>query len=106
MSQDILNKALLDAVIGNHLDTVKSLLEQGADPNYSEDEAEIRPLHFAAIYNSPDVVPLLIMAGANTQALTEYNDTPLMIATRYGHLGVSESLQHLSDISEALKTEQ
>src|SRR3990167_11298087 len=93
MNDDKLNKELLDAVIGNHVHMVKHLLEQGADPNYFEDEAQIQPLHFAALYNSPDVIPLLIMAGANIQAKTEYDDTPLMIAERHDHQEVVQALK-------------
>ena len=93
MPEDKLNKELLDAVIGNHFHTVKRLLENGADPNYFEDEAHIRPLHFAALYNSPDVVPLLVMAGADLHATTEYEDTPLMIAQRHDHQEVVDILR-------------
>lgn len=85
MSTENMNKELLDAVIGNHSITVKELLEQGADPNYFEDDAQIRPLHFAALYNSAEVIPLLVVAGASLSATTEYDDTPLMIAERHGH---------------------
>lgn len=87
------NKDLLDAVIGNHFHTVKCLLERGADPNYFEDDAQIRPLHFAALYNSPDIIPLLIMAGADIHATTEYNDTPLTIAERHEHPEVVQVLK-------------
>lgn len=93
---DALNQTLLDAVIGNHKAKVKNLLEEGANPNYFEDEAHIQPLHFAALYNSPDVVPLLVMAGANLHSETEYGDTPLMIAERHGHSSMITILQHLS----------
>lgn len=51
-----INKELLNAVIGNNFHTVKRLLENEADPNYFEDEAQIRPLHFTALYNFPDVI--------------------------------------------------
>ncbi len=102
---DTINKELLDAVIGNHLHSVKCLLEQGADPNYFEDEAQIRPLHFAALYNSPDVIPLLIIAGADTLATTEYEDTPLMIAQRHDHQDVINQLRRLSRAKIDNKTE-
>lgn len=88
-----MNKELLDAVIGNHFVTVKELLEKGADPNYFEDEAQIRPLHFAALYNSPDVIPLLIMAGGDVTATTEYDDTPLSIAQRHDHQDVINAIK-------------
>src|SRR3990167_928675 len=88
-----INRTLLDAVIDNQSHTVRRLLEQGADPNFFEDEAKIRPLHFAALYNAPDVVPLLIMAGADLYATTECEDTPLTIAERHNHPEVAPILQ-------------
>lgn len=105
LERDI-NKDLLDAVIGNHFHTVKRLLEQGADPNYFEDDAQIRPLHFAALYNSPDVIPLLIMAGADIQATTEYNDTPLMIAERHEHPDVVQVLKRFYGVKVDHETKQ
>ena len=59
-----INKELFNAVIGNNFHTVKRLLENGADPNYFKDEAQIRPLHFAALYNFPDVIPLTDYGGS------------------------------------------
>lgn len=82
---DAINKKLLDAVIDNCFYSVKQLLEKGADPNYYEDSAKIRPLHFAALYNSLDVIPLLILAGGDLYATTDCNDTPHEIAERHNH---------------------
>lgn len=101
-----INKELLDAVIGNHFHTVKNLLEQGADPNYFEDDAQIRPLHFAALYNSPDIIPLLIIAGADIHATTEYNDTPLMIAERHEHSNVAKVLRRFYSVKVDHDTKQ
>lgn len=106
MSNHNTNKELLDAVIGNHEQTVKNLLEQGADPNFFEDEAQIRPLHFAALYNSPSVIPLLIVAGADLLATTEYNDTPLMIAERHDHPDVVIALKRFDGIKTDHTTQQ
>ena len=101
-----INKELLDGVINNHFHTVKQLLEKGADPNYFEDEAQIRPLHFAALYNSPDVIPLLIMAGADLHATTEYDDTPMMIAQRHEHKEVIEVLRQFYGVTVNHETKQ
>ena|SRR3990167_359282 len=106
MSGHDLNKALLDAVIGNQAHTVKRLLEQGADPNFFEDESLIRPLHFAALYDSPDVVPLLVMAGADVHATTEYDDTPLMIAERHSHPNVARVLKRFYGVKVDHETKQ
>lgn len=106
MREPDINKDLLDAVIGNHFHTVKRLLEKGADPNYFEDDAQIRPLHFAALYNSPDVIPLLVTAGADLFATTEYNDTPLMIAERHEHPEVAQVLKRFYGIKGDYETKQ
>ncbi len=99
MADEQVNKQLLDAVIGNHFDAVKRLLEKGADPNYFEDEAQIRPLHFAALYNSPEVVSLLVIAGADMHATTEYEDTPIMIAKRHENDDVVVALRKFAGVS-------
>src|SRR3990167_2708055 len=106
MVADKMNKDLLDAVIGNHFITVKDLLEKGADPNYFEDEAQIRPLHFAALYNSPDVIPLLVTPGANIFATTEYDDTPLQIAERHDHQEVVQALKRFFGVKVNHDTKQ
>lgn len=106
MSDLNLNKALLDAVIGDHLQTAKDLLEQGADPNFFEDEAQIRPLHFAALYNAPEVIPLLVVAGADMLATTEHNDTPLMIAERHDHPEVVTALKRFYGVTTNHDTKQ
>jgi len=75
-----INPALLDAVIRDDVAQVKVLLEQGADPNFHEDSALIRPLHFAALHNAVNVAPLLITAGADIHATTDSFETALIIS--------------------------
>ena len=78
-----INQQLLDAVIDNDPVTTQHCLERGANPNFFEDSAKIRPLHFAAIYQSDRVVNLLILAGADLNAKCDQSsETPLDIATR------------------------
>jgi ankyrin repeat protein len=79
------DEALIDAVIANDAAAVQRLLEQGASPNYCEDSADLQPLHFAALYDAASVIPLLVMVGADTSAMTDCDDTPLSIAKRHGH---------------------
>lgn len=90
-----LNEKLLDAVIANRADDVKTLLEQGANPNFHEDSALIRPLHFAAAYDCADVVPLLIAAGADLNATTDCAETALTVAKRHSNKKVIAALAHL-----------
>jgi uncharacterized protein len=77
--------SLIAAVIADNIDLVQVLLEKGVEANCHEDPALLRPLHFAALYNSPGVIPLLVMAGADVAALTDCDDTPLNIAKRHGY---------------------
>lgn len=91
------NVALIAAVIANDAASVQALLERGAEANCHEDPAQLRPLHFAALYDSPQVVPLLVMAGADVAAMTDCEDTPLSIAKRHGHELVVAALgKHLT----------
>ena len=82
---DSLGRALLDAVIGDDDRRVRELLQQGASPNYTEDEDGVRPLHFAALYNALTVVPSLVLAGGDLMAPTECDDTPIAVARRHNH---------------------
>ncbi len=88
----ILGRLLLDAVIGDDVERVKQLIDAGASPNYAEDNDHVRPLHFAALYNSVSVVPALVLAGGDLRAVTEFEETPLAVARRHRH---PEMVQHL-----------
>lgn len=90
------NDALVAAVIADDIVMVQLLLEQGASIDYAEDSAELQPLHFAALYDSADVIPLLVMAGADVSALTDCDDTALSIAKRHGYERVVTTLSQLS----------
>lgn len=91
-----LNGKLLDAVIANDSQRVEELLAQGANPNCFEDKCEIRPLHFASVYNSCDVIFPLIKSGAKVDALTDDGYTPIDIANQLKHHKVSQILERLS----------
>ena len=72
---------LIDAVIKGDVAQMKTLLEQGADPNMCLDAAKLRPLHFAAQNNAVEIAELLITAGADIHARTiPDGETPLDIA--------------------------
>jgi hypothetical protein len=45
-------KHLIEAVIADNPLEVQRLLDSGLDPNGWEDQAKVRPLHFAAHYNA------------------------------------------------------
>ncbi len=103
---DAINKELLQAVISKRLRQVKQLLERGADPNYYEDSAKIRPLHFAALYNAVKIIPVLVAAGGNMYATTESNDTPLLIAKQHNHAPMILLLKKFCKIYTVCRTKQ
>jgi len=74
-----LNEKLLDAVQANCFQSVKQLLELGANPNYSEDDAQLTSLHIAVTFESVDVIPLLITAGADIHAETDEGIMPIQL---------------------------
>lgn len=77
---------LIDAVINNDIEMVRCLLEEGADPNEFMDDAQLRPMHFAAQNNNLVIAKLLITAGADVHARTVPDgETPLDIAKLHGH---------------------
>lgn len=90
------DEELLDAVIANNAELVEKLLRNGANPNCYEDKCQIRPLHFAAVYNAVDVVFPLIKNGAKIDALTADGYQPIDIAKQLKHDNIVEILKMLS----------
>lgn len=63
--------------------TIKSLIEQGANPDLQLGEGMATTPIFAAIYsNNPDAVEAVVKAGANlTEVEKYYENTPLQYST-------------------------
>ncbi len=95
-SANTLDGRLLDAVIANNIQLVEELLDQGANPNCFEDKCEVRPLHFACVYNAHEVIFPLIKSGAKIDALTADGYTPMDIAKQLKHEDIAELLMQLS----------
>lgn len=74
---------LIEAVIIDDTAEVKKILEAGVDPNQYEDHAQLRPIHFAALYNALNAVPLLVAAGADVSAESHEGVTALDIAKQH-----------------------
>jgi ankyrin repeat protein len=68
-----------------HLELVKLLLENGANPN-AVNESNDTPLHKAVENGYLDLVKLLLENGANPNAVGESNNTPLHKAAANGDL--------------------
>lgn len=66
------------AVIGDHPDAVRLLLEAGADPSarFRDDNT---PLHTAALFGRADCAKLLLAAGADPLAVNSHGTGPMMI---------------------------
>ncbi|KAK4188935.1 ankyrin-2 [Podospora australis] len=95
-----------------HSDTVKVLLEAGANPN-ADDSVGHTPLHQAAKYNHAEVVAVLLAAGVNPltpktrenpgrrcgNAARTKGRTPIMYACQAGHAESLEAfLPYLTDM--------
>jgi len=89
LSREELNKTLLDEVQriqpGSSLDTIRQLLEQGADANMEKNESTL--LSFAIKKDSTELVQLLLdhKARVNTPS-GQFGMTPLMMAAMDGDL--------------------
>ncbi|HYE60842.1 MAG TPA: ankyrin repeat domain-containing protein [Phycisphaerales bacterium] len=55
-------------------------LDAGLDPSQPAPGELKTPLHYAALYERPEVAELLLEHGANPEALDYWGNTPLMYA--------------------------
>ena len=79
-----ITEELVDAVIEGETQTVKKLLDQGADPNALT--YGLAPLTVsAALHGHANVVDALIEVGADIEATNRAGVTALMYASQYGH---------------------
>ena len=101
MNDDKLTYDLISAIINNDPQCVKNLLDQGAQPNRSLDEANVTPLHYAAQHNALNCIPLLIECGANVHTITEPDgQTPLDIALLHQHRNIVQLLMYYAENRE------
>ena len=74
---------LIDAVKNNDTAAVRALIAQRVDVNATEVDGSTA-LHWAAQRDNPEIVDLLLAAGANPKAANRYKVTPLFLAATNG----------------------
>lgn len=76
-----------------HPDTVRRLLDHGVDVEpIADNPSRVRPLHSAVAGRSPEVVDLLLEAGADANVRQEGGFTPLMGAAAAGSEEITRRL--------------
>ena len=92
------------AVAEDHIDIVKGILssKNGIDINYTRPPG-ISPLHQACIVGNLDCVQLLVQHGANIYLRDWRGQSPLKLATCYGHFEVAEYLLKMGSPVQDIK---
>jgi ankyrin repeat protein len=92
------------AVFANRTQSLRTLLANGVDPNHARFPDRWTPLHMAANVGRTEMIDALVGAGANVEARTEDEMTPLLIAA-YRHPDAVSQLLHLGvDVNAEGKT--
>ncbi len=88
------NYALVQAARSGNIATVKSLLEEGVNPNSICPISRTPALNIAAYCGHAEIVKTLLRAGANVEAavLNQLRSTSLMHAAHQGHVRVVDIL--------------
>ena len=86
-----LQYTLIEAIKDNELEKVKELIKGGVDINVKNGNGW-SSLHYAAIYNKPEIFEVLINEEANINAKDTWDFTPLHRASYKGNLEIIKSL--------------
>ena len=84
--------ALHAATRGGHGGVISDLLDNGASLAAKENMGGMTPLHVAAREGKPEMVQLLMLKGADKEALNNYECTPLYLAVLRGHVSAALAL--------------
>ncbi len=86
------NTPLHEAAANGKVDTLRLLIEAGADLN-ARDNTGMTPLHAAAMWDRRETIEALIDAGADMEALDDFGDTPFLTAAVFGRVNALEALK-------------
>lgn len=94
LAAQIRDATLPTAAMDDDIETVRALIQQGADINQVQGDG-MTALHWAAIKNNLDVARLLIRSGANVSSATRLGQlTPLYLAASEGNARMISELLH------------
>jgi len=77
------------------IDEVRELIKRGADVNMIDPVSMAPPLHRAVLHGHPDIVSLLIDAGADVNARTDHGSTTLIMLARTRNVRIIEAFRLL-----------
>jgi hypothetical protein len=90
-----MSSGFIEAIRQNETTRVAAYLLAGVDPNFTEDDDLITPLHHASQFDNSEVIEMLIIAGADIFAVTPYeNLTPIEVACVNNNWTVAAMLAH------------
>jgi len=90
MYEEYSKPTLHGAAWDGDLDTVKQLLDNGADVNLKD--SDMTALHYATSGKHEKIVVLLLESGADANARDGTDRTPLITAAFWGHIGIARRL--------------
>ncbi len=91
--KDMKKRELSEAIKKNNIDKVKKLINAGVDVNAKYDDA-ITALHYASIYNRPEIAKKLINAGADINARDKEGKTAFDIAKEEDYQEIIDLLEN------------
>ena len=95
-----------------NLDTVRAMLDAGEDANMRDPNSGATLLHYATLYNKPDLVVLLLAHKANVNAQIdgrgpETGSTPLLYAVVQNEFPLTKLLvAHGADVRSTYRLEE
>ncbi|XP_017054124.1 ARF GTPase-activating protein Git [Drosophila ficusphila] len=98
-----LSRQLHASVRTSNLETSLRFLVQGADPNYYHEDKLSTPLHMAAKFGQASQIEMLLIYGADVNALDGNGMTPLELARANNHNTIAERLlEAMYDVTDRI----